>query len=200
MTKKLAIISICFALTVTIVIQSAQAIGFTSIINIVKTATGFLKTANQYGNTLDGYVPHNFSFGGHITTSERACSLKAWLWFPTPFGIVPCPNCFYWPFAPFGGSAIEVGPPISSHGKVIVFPWISEIYRNKQEDRVGPWALGLGFTPFPLEKINDALDLITIPYGVGWIDHIHIACSESGEKDQSGNAIYKVILKLGTSF
>jgi len=160
-----------------------------------------MKSINKFGNALDGYIPHNFSFGGHITSSERACSLKGWIWYVGPplFIPTPCPNCFYWPFAPFGGRAIKVGPPIASPGKVIVFPWISDVYRNKQEHRVGPWALGLGFTPFPLHEINDALGSIPpIPYGAGWIDHLHIDCQASGEKDLEGNDIYKVIRKLGT--
>lgn len=200
MTKRFIITFLCVLIFTLAISPPARAISLLSIVNIVKAVTGSIRAATSISTVLDGYVPHKFPFGGHITSSERACSLKGWIWIPTPFGPVPCVNCLYWPFAPFGGRAIKVGPPVASPGKVIVFPWISDVYRNKQENKIGPWALGLGFTPFPLKQINDALGLITIPYGAGWIDHLHIACQASGEKDLNGNEIYKVILKLGTSY
>jgi hypothetical protein len=92
---------------------------------------------------------------------------------------------------PLTGRAIVVGPPLPTYnygtcnnnvctsgqtgpcrddrdcgsagdGKIISFPWISNIYRNHTEDTVGPWALGLAFTPFPLDEINDELREISI--------------------------------------
>jgi len=198
MAKKSVIILFCLVIFALTSQRSVQAISLISIVNIVRTVTSFMKSVSVFGNTLGGIIPHNFSFGGHITSSERACSIRAWIWYEGPplYVPLPCPDCFFWPL---GGRAIEVGPPVPSPGKVIDFPWISQIYRNYQEDRVGPWALGLGFTPFPLNKINDALGSIMIFYGAGWIDHIRIDCQASGEEDASGNDIYKVILKLGTS-
>ncbi|MDO8496541.1 MAG: hypothetical protein Q7S43_03765, partial [bacterium] len=152
--------------------QSAHAVSFSFIKNIVdvlKTSYKSYKVVRDYGE-LPGYVPHTFPFGGHIISSERACSLKWTNWViicATGCYIVPIPGYFH-----FSGRAIEVGPPIPSNGKVIDFPSISDIYRNKQEDRVGPWALAIGFTPFPLDQINDALGLITIPLPAGgWADN-----------------------------
>lgn len=203
MTKQLIAILLVIAIVGLFTHQSADALSFSfikKIVDVLKTSYKSYKVVENYGK-LPSYVPHTFPFGGHITSSEQACSLKWTNWVIIcygPAGCYPTPIPGYWPFT---GQAIEVGPPIPSNGKIIDFPFISDIYRNDQEDRVGPWALAIGFTPFPLDQINDALGLITIPLPAGgWADNFHIDCSESGEKDQSGNAIYKVILKLGTSF
>lgn len=213
MFKKLLIISICLAIISLTMPEPAEAINLYSLAKIAKVVTDIrdIIKAVQTVSKVVGLIPHKFPFGGHITSSERACSFKAWIWASTPlsFGIpVPCPNCLY---IPLGGRAIEVGPPVPTNGKVITFPWISDIYKNHAENRVGPWALGLGFTPFPLKSINDSLGkiVITIPitgaptcavnFGTGiCLDHFHFACSSSGT-DSTGNDIYKVILKLGTS-
>jgi hypothetical protein len=119
---------------------------------------------------------------------------------------------------------------VPSEGYVIDFPFISQIYENHTENRVGPWALGLGFSPFPLDEINDALgqlklrfppsvnELANLPcyvpsaesilactkgsqfgYAGACVDSISLDCKASGEKDSSGNDIYKVIRLLGTS-
>lgn len=111
-------------------------------------------------------------------------------------------------------------------GWVIAFPWISNIYRNHNEAYVGPWALGLGFSPFPLPEINAALEDIRIwvpptlldrdcmapdptwafkitdgfigqPIAV-CVDRFSFDCKSSGGKDEFGVEIYKVIRKLGT--
>src|SRR3989344_1689754 len=193
-----------------------------SYINNLKII-GALKTVV---NVL-GYVPHQFPFGGHITSTERACTFdfKAWVWIVNPACYLPYGQgvCAAYPIIPIplpipiplGGRAIEVGPPVPTPGKVIVFPWISNVYRNHNEDRIGPWALGIGFTPFPLKDINNAIKDITIwipptitgkcpgweirPVGTVCITDFKLDCKASGEKDQSGEDIYKVILKLGTS-
>jgi len=201
MIKRLIVIFLIIAALGLLAPQSANAFSFDfirKITSVLKTSYKYYKVAQDYGK-LPGYVPHTFPFGGHITSSERACSLKwtNWIIICTPVGCFPVPIPGYWPFP---GRAIESGPPIPTNGKIIDFPFISDIYRNNQESRVGPWDLGLGFTPFPLDQINDALGLITIPLPAGgWADNFHIDCQASGEKDKEGNDIYKVILKLGTS-
>ena len=52
-----------------------------------------LENVRQY-TTLPGYVPHIFAYGGHILSSERACSLKWSIWVTVyPYGFpvgVPC--------------------------------------------------------------------------------------------------------------
>jgi hypothetical protein len=201
MTKHLIAILLVVAVLGLFTHQFADALSFSfikKVVDVLKTSYKYYGVVKDYAK-LPGYIPHTFPFGGHITSSERACSLKwtNWVIIYTPVGYFPVPIPGYWPIP---GRAIEVGPPIPSNGKVIDFPFISDIYRNNQEDRVGPWALAIGFTPFPLDQINDALGLITIPLPAGgWADNFHMDCSSSGEKDKEGNDIYKVILKLGTS-
>jgi hypothetical protein len=74
---------------------------------------------------------------------------------------------------------------------MFTFPFISDIYENHNEGTEGAWALGLGFKPFPIDKVNDALGKIPqISYGAGWIDHFHLECSDNNKN---------VILKMGTS-
>lgn len=212
--RKFIVIFLCILLLVTVAVQPTRvqgAINLTRIVNVIRRVAGYIEKIRKAGHFL-GYIPHSFPFGGHITSSERACSFKFWIWTYICYGPLgcyqtPCPNCG---FIPLGGRAIKVGPPLASPGKIIIFPWISDVYRNHSEKRVGPWALGLGFTPFPLAEINDALGLIEIPpgppcgsrigppYVPNCFDHFHISCQASGEKDRTGGDIYKVIRKLGT--
>lgn len=214
-----------------------SCVGFwNKIICVAKKIADALKIVFRIKKVVDN-LPHSFPFGGHILTSERACSLKfneiTW-WginycppgycpFPTPFGPVPITIAL-------GGRAIRVGEPVpivppttSPYGRAIVFPWISDVYKNHAENRVGPWALGLGFTPFPLDEINRELGgirfrwppsiidescFIPDPSYFGRVSFIPLAicvenfrfeCLDSGEFDQNGNPVYKVIRKLGTS-
>lgn len=202
---------------------------WTKIICVIKKIADIIKTVQKITKALD-YVPHQFPFGGPILSSERACELKfrstTWIgvyilgyWAPIPGTFTISKSLV--------GRAIEVGPPVPSGGKVIAFPWISKIYQQHTEKRAGPWALGLGFSPFPLKDINDALKSIRIwippnpldtscfgfaaagyvsgaYYGrVGFLaqcfDNFQFDCQASGEKDPQGNDIYKVIRLLGTS-
>lgn len=211
---------------------------WTKVICAIRRVTDFMRTIRKLTKVL-GYIPHQFPFGGPILSSERACSFKfdeytfafticipfAGCWTPA-LGPVPIT-------IPLGGRAIVVGPPVPTYpkstnpndpvpppgGKVIAFPWISKIYRNHTENRAGPWALGLGFSPFPLKNINDALGGIKVRIPPNYLDPLdspcwvpvagfyigvclddfHFDCAESGEKDQFGNDIYKVIRLLGTS-
>lgn len=153
-----------------------------------------------------GYIPHTFPFGGRITSSERGCAIRFWIWqIVCVFGIcvpVPCPDCGY---IPIPGRTITVGNPVPvspSPGKIFTFPFISDVYRNHEarDLRAGPWSLGLGFTPFPLKQINKALaEIPNIPIPNGWLSRFKMVCKASGEKDRNGDDIYKVIRKLGTS-
>jgi len=172
--------------------------------------------------------------------SERACTFKfdeytfAYT-ICTPLGCyTPAIGPITVPI-PLVGRGIIVGPPVPTYtgsfdptnptvippgGKVIAFPWISRIFEQHTENRAGPWALGLGFTPFPLGEINTALDSIRIriPPNVldlantpCWVpvpgyytgvcfDNLRFDCSASGELDPiTGLEIYKVIRLLGTS-
>ena len=206
---------------------------------IIKKIADLIKTITKITKFLS-FVPHGFPFGGHILTSERACSLKfdeytfisGQLTYCT---IIPIPSCFQFGAGPvpitipLGGRAIRVGTPTpivppttSPYGRAIVFPWISDVYKNHQEKRVGPWALGLGFTPFPLRKINAELGSIKIRFPLNqlslfdppcwtpiWpnggsytgvcIDNIRFDCKDSGEYLPNGDPVYKVIRKLGTA-
>ena len=111
-------------------------------------------------------------------------------------------SCFFLRF----GDAIRIGNPVPikppttvPYGRIIIFPFISNPYDWQTHDRAGPWALGLGFTPFPLDKINDALAGIKFPVFGGFVDQVSISCKDSGEFDSDGNSIYKVIRLIGTS-
>ena len=202
---------------------------FTKIICVVKKVSDVIRTIQKITKSLD-YLPHSFPFGGPILSSEQACSfhfdeytfISGTLTYCSiigcfQFGAGPVPISI-----PLTNRAIEVGPPVPSGGKIISFPWISKIYENHTENRAGPWALGLGFSPFPLGDINNALGSIKIrippnqlsiidapcwapiwPNGGTYtgvcIDDIRFDCKVSGEKDPQGNDIYKVIRLLGTS-
>ena len=198
--------------------------GWAKLLCVMIKVADYMKTVSAFLDNGLGYIPRTFPFGGDIVTSEQACTFKfdAWVWIVNPAcligacfpPIVPVPLPIP---VPMNGRAIEVSQPVPSQGKVIVFPWISEVYKNYTEDQPGPLkALGLGFTPFPLDKINDGIGAITIwfppgiidtcpdffvPYPVGTVcvTNFHFDCVASGEKDQNGNDIYKVILKLGTA-
>lgn len=212
---------------------------------IANKVARYMRIVNKITTALD-YIPHQFPFGGPILSSERACGFhfRSTTW----IGVPPTPLIPYFWFFPatfsktvsLAGRAIVVGPPVPTYPKpanpftfsgsqvppggwVIAFPWISKIYDQHAEKRAGPWALGLGFSPFPLDDINDALSdiriwippvpidrdcLIPDPTWLGahrvgpfeeCIDRLSFECLASGEKDPFGNDIYKVIRLLGTS-
>lgn len=209
---------------------------WTKLICVAKKVAVAIKTVTKVKKTLDS-VPHSFPFGGHILTSERACSLKfnevTWIglnpcavvlgYCPIPVPIGPVPITIE-----LGGRAIRVGEPVpiippttSPYGRAIVFPWISDVYQRHTENRVGSWALGLGFSPFPLKDINDALRGIRFRwppslidsscltpdpsyfFRMGFlavcVDNFRFECLNSGETDARGDPVYKVIRKLGTA-
>lgn len=201
---------------------------WTRIICVVRRVADALRVVFRIKKVVDS-LPHSFPFGGHILTSERACSLK----FDEYVIVTICSplGCWGTPFGPvpitlgLGGRAIRVDTPVpivppttSPYGRAIVFPWISDVYQRHSEGRVGPWALGLGFTPFPLRDINNALGgiRIRIPllplydsapcwtpifggYNGSCTENFRFECLDSGEFDQNGEPVYKVIRKLGTA-
>ncbi len=210
------------------------------IICITNQVANYIRTIDKITTAID-YVPHSFPFGGPVLSSEQACKLKfkAYVYVPNPACFIPggqaicakiptVPVPIPIPFPMPGFRAIRVGEPVpvippttSPYGRVITFPWISQIYDQHTENRAGPWALGLGFTPFPLKDINDSLKGLIIwilpQAGLGAIgcpdvnfSHTHFwgdvcitdfqfDCLNSGDKDANGEDIYKVIRKLGTS-
>jgi hypothetical protein len=202
---------------------------WTQLICVIKQVSDIIKSIQEISNSISNWVPHSFPFGGPILSSERACQFKfdSWTRIPNPLcliGICTPPTIAIGPVPiswNLGGRAIEVGPPVPSDGKIIAFPWISKIYDNHTENRKGPWSLGLGFTPFPLDEINRSLsslriwippDAINPPCDTIYaklflplagveecLDNFRFECLASGEKDSSGNDVYKVIRLLGTS-
>ena len=214
MRKKLIAI-LLLAVILGLYTPQARAISLADLPKIIELVRKLKTYYDAYKNSssinLPGYVPHKFPFGGRITSTEQACSLKFWQWYLVCYPVIGCYMTPFPGYIPLGGSAITTGEPLPVKpppGRVITFPFISQIYNNHTEDRVGPWDLGIGFTPFPLDQINSILEAITIPptvtcspttYTGACFDHFHIDCSASGEKDRNGNDIYKVILKLGTS-
>ena len=153
----------------------------------IVTIAKYVKTARDTA----GEVPHRFVFGGHVTHAEGGCHVKyTVLLYNACFGF-PCPPFPGVPI-PIGGNTIEVGPPLSSpSGQIFTFPFISDVYANHNEDKVSHWALGIGYTPFPIDKINDALDKIPpIPIPDGQVYDFSLECSDSNKN---------VVLKMGTS-
>lgn len=190
------------------------------IICAIKQIADIINTIRDISNSLLNWVPHSFPFGGPILSSEPACRFGFNSYTKSPWPICILGFCTWPMIGPvpisweLGGKAIEIGPPVPSGGKIITFPWISKIYRHHTEDRDEPWALGLGFTPFPLDEINELLDdiRIWILAGLGpcWVpqftgefaeclNNFHLECVPSGKKDPAGNDVYKVIRILGTS-
>lgn len=166
-----------------------------NFIGTIRSVVGFIKTLKNLktGNNLPENVPHIFVFGGHITHSEGGCALNFKV---IIYGVGI--TCFGICAIPLGGTTLEVGPPVDSpEGQMFTFPYISDIYANHSEGREGPWALGIGFTPFPIDEINDALGKIpdiyvgTYPYvGNVYIGNWYLKCSDNDKN---------VILKMGTS-
>lgn len=200
LTKTVAILFIAIILTALFAPVSAHAFALDP--NTIKNIVSIFKAIYKGYETVSkvaANVPHKFIFGGHITHSEGGCSLK----FTTHTRIVvlgvpvvvPIPGLI-----PLGGNTIEVGPPVNSPGgQMFTFPGITDIYRNNSQGRVGPWALGIGFAPFPIDKINDALGKLPSipPGGCGQtqgsefcVDNFHLDCSDNNKN---------VILKIGTS-
>src|SRR3989344_8191774 len=151
MTRRNILISLLIVVMVFGFFKPAEGQSWVGLIRVVTSITSALRVVRNVSLAPNSIVPHSFPFGGHITSSERACSLRATVIYTGPPFPFICPNCFYWAL---GGRAIEVGPPVPTNGRIIAFPWISDIYRNHSENQVGPWALGLGFTPFPLDQIK----------------------------------------------
>ena len=155
-------------------------------LSIITKAFSIFKSFKTSTEQAQPNIPHTFPFGGHITSSEDGCKLHYWV-FTVVLGVqVTFPG---FPI-PIGGPAIEVGPPVSTPGEVFIFPFISDVYRNNRENRVGPWALGIGWTPFPINQINDALALIP-PITIGNVTFYNFSLSCPSDN---------VVLKLGTSF
>ncbi len=211
--KRLTIVFIIITISLTMLFRtpSTEALGLgsiTKIISIIKTIVKYINLAKNIQSSTNTNI---FPFGGRITHSEGGCALKfriwTWIQVPTPVGPIPvpipCPSCG---LIPLGGNTIEVGPPgvPSPKGQIFTFPYITEIYNNNNEEKVGPWTLGLGFRPFPIDKINDALKEITISippsnscpgaprnfYIPSCFDDFHLKCSDNDKN---------VILKIGTS-
>lgn len=185
MSKKFLIIFLIVALAVLTVPRSSNAFSIGGVLSAIRTAVGFLQAIKQAGNN-----PGMFKFGGHITHSEGGCHIKYMVFiYVCAFGF-PC----VFPGVPIsiGGNTIEVGPPLPGPtGQMFTFPGISDIYNNHHEDQEGVWALGLGYSPFPIDRINDALGNIpNIPIPDGFLFNFSLDCSENNKN---------VILKLGTS-
>lgn len=201
MSKRfIAIILVVTILGLFMPTPTTHAFSTTAIIDAIRKAVKFIiaiKNANLK-------VPGIFVFGGRITHSKGGCKIKYRVWTTVCYGIF---GCWATPFPgfpiPLGGNTIEVGPPISSpKGQMFTFPGITDIYMNKRQGKVGPWALGIGWKPFPIKQINEALKNIEISIGGGacyvrpqsigqtCVNNFHLDCSDNNEN---------VILKIGTS-
>lgn len=166
-----------------------------NFIDAILRVAGYIRNIWNAGNAIYGIgipenVPHVFPFGGRITSTGGGCHIRFWIWYTGPplFTPIPCPNCG---FIPLSSYAVTVGQPVPGYGEMFSFPLITDTYANYHQGQVGVWTLGLGFTPFPIDRINSALGAIPrIPYGAGWFDRFSLRCS---------NDNLNVILKIGTS-
>jgi hypothetical protein len=155
-----------------------------------------------------------FPFGGKIEKAGGGCAITFRFWFLVVLGDVgfpmsyPPPFCIFCPKPkiPLGGANILVGDPKGSPGDMFTLPWITDIYEFKKQGTVGVWALGTAFGPFPIERVNEILDEISInlaspgsgcpgfstygPYIPYCFDNFKLECSEDNRN---------VILKIGTS-
>lgn len=199
--KHLTVIFLIIAILGLAFPQSTEAISVNFIKKILDVFRIVYK-AVRIARSAPGYIPQTFPFGGRITSSSRGCAIRFWIWVRVWGVEIPCPNCGY---IPLPGRTITVGAPLPvtpPPGKIFTIPFISDVYRNHaaRNLRAGPWSLGLGFTPFPLKQINEALaEIPSIDLGFGRASRFKLSCKESGEKDQNGDDIYKVIIKMGTS-
>ena len=167
--------------------QTANAFSFPfDLIKILKNGTDSVNISQTKFNT--------FPFGGKITSSKTACSVKFWIW-QTVYGYpVPCPNCGSIPIA---GTVIDVGPPGIKASKVYTPPGITKIYPNNHQNKVGVYTLGIAFSSTytkqimekVIDKVNSSLSSIRVPIPNGWLDHFHLVCPSDGS----------IILKIGTS-
>jgi len=185
MLKRVVIFIIILSLFLTsfLIYETTDALSFNIIRRItdaIKAVTNFLKNIN----TAKVISP----FGGRITKTGKACTIHYWMTEP-PF-FIPHPG---FPI-PIGGTKINVGPPGITAKEIFTFPFISQIYSNHHENRVGAWTLGLTFNKEffkkrVLDPINDALDQIP-PISVGLVTFFNfsLSCPDGG-----------VIYKIGTS-
>jgi hypothetical protein len=202
-TRKIAVLlaslSIMTALFVAVP-KPAEAISYNFIAKIIRVYKAFKKYYDYYKKYSKGYdtynkygsnIPRVFPFGGHITHAEGGCHIKYWVFIYSapPFGQ---PLTFPGVPIPLGGDTIEVGPPLKSpEGQLFTFPYVSQIYANNNQDTEGVWALGIAFSPFPIDEINDVLGEIPhIPIPDGYLYDFHLDCSKDNKN---------VILQLGTS-
>lgn len=183
-------ISIFFISVLLVLIFTSRTSYAFNPFDILKIIKGVTSTTNIIE------IPSTVSpFGGKITSSKTACSVKFWIWqiVCTPFGCfpVPCPNCGSIPIA---GTVIKVSTPGIPVSEVFTFPGITKVYPNNHQNKVGVWTLGTtlktNIAQKIVDKINSALKKIPkipIPPN-GWLDQFHLVCPKGG-----------IILKIGTS-
>ncbi|MEX2090972.1 MAG: hypothetical protein WD989_02495 [Candidatus Paceibacterota bacterium] len=179
----LVIISAAF-----VVSEPAHGLDFNIIrrvVNAIRAVANLLKSVDTARVT--------FPFGGKITDTGVACKIHYWT---TVRGCPPVGVCYVGPGIPIPitGTKIDVDRPGIPADDIFTFPFISQIYANKNQNKVGVWTLGLAFNNEFFERgvlnpINDALDQIpVITIGVADFYNFSLSCPEGG-----------VIYKIGTS-
>lgn len=156
LSKKVIVVLVILILIITVP-KPARALSFDTIGKIA----GALKAFRDFLASNPG-APGRFVFGGRITDRQGSgCDLAvSGVTHSTP----PIP--FYEVPIPLPIPALKTGTPIATPDWVLIFPFISNVYETHNEDKVGPWALGLGYYPLPIDQINAALDAIP-PFSIG---------------------------------
>ena len=130
-----------------------------------------------------------FPFGGQIVDTGVACKLHYWVLYfvwgiPVTHPGIPIPIV---------GTRIDVSLPGIPAEDIFTFPYISRIYANYNQNKVGVWTLGLAlknewFEKAILDPINKALDNVIFSIGIITFYNFSLNCPDGGP-----------IYKIGTS-
>ena len=181
----ISIIILSIVLTSFLIYETSHGLSLnfiSRVLNAIRTVADLLRAIDTARIT--------FPFGGKITDTGVACKLHYWvLYFVGPY---PVTHPGY-PI-PITGTKIDVGPPGISADDIFTFPFISQVYANRNENRVGAWTLGLAFNKeffkeSVLGPVNDALGQMPV-FSVGYLTfyNFSLSCPDGG-----------VIYKIGTS-
>jgi hypothetical protein len=157
-------------------------------LDFVRTIADSFGRARDAAESVQNPIPHVFPFGGLITDTSGGCFLKFTIIVCTPVGCFPGPGAVPFP----DSTTLVVGRPgLPSPGEIFTFPGVTKVLPSYNEGKRNHWTLGLGWTPFPIDQINSALDLVpAVSTGVVTFLNFHLDCSDSNQH---------VVLLIGTS-
>ena len=122
-----------------------------------------------------------FPFGGQVNNTGSGCVIDYIVWAPCPiFSFLLCPYPGIAIPLP-SSTSFDINNTLPTPGEIFTFPFISQVLPTDNKVERNDWALGLGWSPFKpvINLINSALDAVTIPFGVGFINGLKLECSDS---------------------